>query len=319
MGTTSLDSPLPLIYCVVVETNNNRPGGITALPKNNTPTPRQLQAREKIKRETARRHAARHKWYASQRVKIAKAQDNRLRLILKEVSGKGIYDPKSTELTKYRRYRAKKVAKQYGDLLNLPRFPGHKPAKKFLFVAAPKGRGKEVKTKAETLGMSATNRGVFVERSGHRRAKIKESKKTKELYIELSGKTKRGPLRGTRYVNIRPLASLDELDREKDRLRELAKGLPLNNDKQRFVWKIRENGIDGYSHRSFTDIESLIRYLEGYDKTVAARINFFRHVELERTESGMTWAMEHPARNSAERRAILKRSRYEIDKRRRGR
>lgn len=269
------------------------------MPKNTNPTRRALQARERRKKETARFQTEQRKYIQRIREQERKASDRVYQNALKTVRGKGIYDPKSLELTKYRRARIKKVLVEYKPFLN---------KKEFFFVKAPPARRKEVKERAQGLQLKATNTGVFIEREGHRKATLKENKRNKELYIERSGKTKRGPRRGNRYTTVTPLASVDELDRAKDRLRELAKRLPLRNSQERLAFKIKENGNEGYSHSTFSNIELLLGYLENYNKTTAARINFYRHLELERVENSMEWVQAHP-NNSRARKAALRRSR----------
>src|SRR4051812_23957297 len=58
----------------------------------------------------------------------AKERDRMLLRTIKAAKGKGIYNPKELKLTKYRRYRANQIAKQFGDFLD---------PKKFFFVKAP--------------------------------------------------------------------------------------------------------------------------------------------------------------------------------------
>lgn len=269
------------------------------MPGKSNLTKRQQQALNRRHREAVARHKRIRRHVEKVRAQEKRATERTLREALKHVKGKGIYEPKSDTLTPYRRRRIKKVVKEYGDLLD---------PKKYFFLEAPKARREEVKSRAESLRLKNTKRGVFIERQGYRKAILKEDKKNSELYIERSGRVKRGPTRGKKYRTITPLASLDELDREKERLRNLAdKFLPLKAN-QRFAFSIKENGYEGYSHQTFTDIGRLLAYLEHYQKTIAARINFYRHIELEVVESSIEWFAEHPARSPAERRAILKRS-----------
>lgn len=280
------------------------------MPKNTKPTRSALQAQKRIEQAEDRQYRAYQRHVARVRRMEVAAQKKLLTNILRNVRGKGIYDPKSLELTKYRKARAKKVLKEYGTFLD---------TKKYFFVKAPKTRRAEVKERAIALRLKPTSTGVFVERQGHKKATLKENKKNKELYIERSGRTKSGPLKGKRYTSHLPLASVDELDKEKDRLREMAKRMPLRNRGERLAFKIRENGIDGYSHSTFNSIEGLLSYLGQYHKSIAARINFFRHIELERVETNMEWSLAHPPMSRAERRARLRRSAKTPAERARGR
>jgi hypothetical protein len=277
------------------------------LPKNSSPSRRSTQVKRR-NAELAQRRLAReankvHRAYTKHVERVRKqeriAQEKLLRNVLRSVKGTGIYEPRSLELTRYRKARAKKVHREYGKYLD---------RKEYFFVKAPKARRAEVRERAEGLHLKSTPTGVFVEREGHKTASIKENKKNKELYIARKGRTKRGPLKGRVYTSILPLASIDELDNERDRLRELAKTLPLRNKRERLAFKVRENGIEGYSHSTFESVEGIIRYLDKYPKGTSARINFYRHIELERVETGLEWNLTHPPMNKAQRIARLRQS-----------
>lgn len=269
------------------------------MPKNTTPTRKQLQARIKRSQDAIIRKQLRKEHYARVRKEVIKAQRITLRNALKWSKGKGIYEPKSLELTKYRKSRARKVIKEYGPFIDV---------KKYFFVQAPKARRVEVIQRAEGLKLKATHTGIFIAREGHTKARFKESKKYKELYIERSGRTKRGPSRGRRYTHVTPITSVDELETAKDRLKDLAASLPIRNKNERLAFKTKSNGVDGYSHATFADVGLLLEWLENYKMSLANRIQFYRDIEIERVETSVEWFKEHPARSSRERRAILRRS-----------
>lgn len=270
------------------------------MPGKSNLTRRQQQAINRRHREAVARQKRIRAHVKKVEAQEKRAVERTLKTALKQVRGKGIYEPKGIELTPYRRGRIKKVVKEYGDLLD---------PKKYFFLEAPKARREEVKTRAESLRLKNTRRGVFIERQGYRKAVLKEDKSNHELYIERTGRIKRGPTKGKKYRTITPLASLDELDAEKDRLRKLAdKFLPLKPN-QRFAFSVKENGYEGFSHQTFTDIERLLSYLEFYQKTAASRINFYRHIELEVVESAAEWFSEHPATTRQERAAMRARGR----------
>lgn len=215
----------------------------------------------------------------------ARERDRILLQTIKRSSKVGLYNPKELKLTKYRRYRANKIAKEYGDFLD---------PKKFFFVKAPTKAKKQVFQRAENLQIKHTRTGLLVPKEGHTRARLKTDRKRKEYYVERSGKTKRGPTKGVRYRTITPLASIDELDNERDRIRNLAKALGPLGRNDRITFKIIENGLEGYSHSTFSNVELLINYLEFYRKSIAAKVNFFRHIVLEKTTASQ-WFAEHPA------------------------
>lgn len=269
------------------------------MPKNTTPTRKQLQARIRrhedavIRKQQTREHVARV------RKQVAREQVKTLKAALKWSRGKGIYEPKSVELTKYRKYRVRKIIKEYRPFLD---------TKKFFFVTAPKARREEVRQRAEGLKLKATSTGVFIERQGHTKARFKESRKLKELYIERSGRTKRGPSRGRRYTHVTPITSIDELEKARDRLRELGEAIPIRNKGERLVFKTRSNGIEGYSHNTYADIDLLIGDLAKYRMSLANQIQFFRDITIERVETSAQWRLDHPPRSSRERRALLRRS-----------
>lgn len=212
-------------------------------------------------------------------------RDRILLRTIKLANNKGIYNPKEIKLTKYRRYRANKIAQEFGDFLD---------PTKFFFVKAPSKAKKTVIERAESLQMKHTKSGIFIAKEGHKRATLKTDKKRKEFFIERTGRTKRGPTRGVRYRTITPLASVDELDNERDRLRALADQIGPLKKNERVTFKVIENGLEGYSHHTFSNIELLLNHLENYRKSIPAKVNFFRHIVLEKTTASQ-WFAEHPA------------------------
>ncbi len=224
-------------------------------------------------------------YFAKLRDAQAKERDRLLLSVIKRTSKVGIYTPKELKLTKYRRTRARKALKEYGDFLD---------PSKYFFVKAPKKAKRHVMERAESLQIKHSRTGLFVAREGHKRAVLRTDKKRGELFIERVGRTKRGPSRGVRYRTITPLASVDELDAERDRLRQLAEALGPLRGNERVTFRVIENGLEGYSHSTFTNIELLIAYLEHYRKSLPAKVNFFRHIVVEKTSAGQ-WFAEHPA------------------------
>lgn len=213
----------------------------------------------------------------------AKQREKEYHQLLKIVRGKGIYEPKNNELTKYRKDRLRQAKNTFGEYLN----------DKYFFIPVGKKAKAEVMSKAEMLSITHTRAGLFFSKQGHTRATIKKDKEREEYYIERSGKVKRGTNTGRKYKSILPLASLDELDRERERLRKLALALGPLKKNERLVFKVIENSNEGYSQGVFDDIELLLRNLDNYQKKHAARVNFFRHIQVEKSNP-VVWRREHP-------------------------
>jgi len=51
--------------------------------------------------------------------------------------------------------------------------------------------------------------------------------------------------------------------------------------------------LEGYSSAVFSNVELLLNYLEQYQKTIPAKVNFFRHIVVEKTYSSQ-WFADHP-------------------------
>lgn len=214
-------------------------------------------------------------------------RDRLLLSTIKAARDKGIYNPKELKLTKYRRYRANQVARQYGEFLD---------TSKYFFVKAPKKAQANIIERAESLNMKHTRSGIFISKEGHKRAILKQDKKRKEYFIQRTGRTKRGPTKGVKYKTITPLASVDELDKERDRLRSLAKAIGPLKKNERITFVVIENGIEGFGHSTFTNIELLLTYLENYRKNTPSKVNFFRHIEIRKT-TAVQWFADHPHTN----------------------
>lgn len=211
-------------------------------------------------------------FYAKLRRDEKKERDHILMRALKRTKAIGLYNPKELKLTKYRRMRANNLLKTWGTLLD---------PKEFFFLKADKVKRKTLFERAESLLIKHTKTGLLVPRQGHTKAELKTDK-TGEEYIKLSGKTKRGKNKGRTYTNVTPIASLDELDKARDRLRNLAKKLGPLKSNERLTFIVIENGIEGYSERNFSDIDQLLNALDEYQKSIASRINFYRHIQIQK-------------------------------------
>lgn len=244
---------------------------------------RELRARQRAREREYNKQA---REFEKRLAKEKRERDKQLTRILNESVNTGIYKPRSTELTPYRRKKLRGIEQQFGQYLDKHKY--------FFLPAAPKAR-KKILDRARNLEMQTTHTGLFFPREGHTSAKIKEDKRRGEFFIERKGKTKTGVNKGRHYKNIIPLATADDLDRERQRIREMADALGPLGDKDRIAFKIVENGQEGYSHATFSNIDLLLKYLDQYPKKVAAKVNFFRHIQVEKS-SVSEWFRSHPSR-----------------------
>lgn len=233
-------------------------------------------AQAKITRQDAialrKSSEARRKSIAQERKQLQKAKDAELKAFLNSIRGMGIYQPKSRKLTPYRRKRTRKAKREYGEKM-----------KHSFFVPVPKSKRKETLRRAEGLKIEHTRTGIIVPKEGHTDVKLRRGKKG-ELFIERSGKTKMGPKKGRSYRSVTPLADLSELDRERDKIKRAAERLGPTTSNGKIMFRVNEDGLEGISMRIFDNVENLMKWLDNYDKTDAARINFYRHITVELVE-----------------------------------
>lgn len=204
---------------------------------------------------------------------------------LTKLESLGIYEPKGEALTPYRKRRIRALTREFHEFLEGD----------YVHVKLP---SKAAVAQAEALHFKGTRRGAFIPREGHTRVKVTERKG--ELYIDRSGKTKRGTGGAERrYVVERiPLRGLDELSTEKARLaRELENLGPLTGS-QRYAFVLTtHDGMEGYSRSVYTDIERMIADLEKYEKAIPwKQLQIFRHISIIKTESSRTYFREHPTK-----------------------
>lgn len=253
---------------------------------------RRAQARQREKLlETKRREKAKAAWLKKQ----AKERDKALEKLLKNVRGKGIYDPKSLELTPYRRKRAKSIGDKFGELLD--------PAKYF-FVPLPKKVRKSALEKARKINIStirdgeefreASKTGLFIAKKNYTKARLTIDKKSGELGITKSGKTKHGPNRGKQYKEHLPLVDFDELTRSKERLRKMAERLGPLKKGETLAFSVTENGASGYSKNIYKNIDFLLKDLEKYEMITPARVQFYRHISIVKVKATENWYEMHP-------------------------
>lgn len=226
----------------------------------------------------------------------AKAREKELQRLMKKAHDTGLYNPKSNELTKYRKHRLRQLEISHGEYLTTD---------KYFFLPANKQARKQIIERAHTLQIVTSRTGIFYPKEGHRSASIKKNEKRGEFFIERRGKTKSGINKGRKYRDVTPLTTIDELDKERARLERAARRLGPLARGERLVFKVVENGVEGYSHGTFSSMEHLFRYLEKYPKNVAARVNFYRHIKIEKSTI-TDWNTNHPPRSpgAKERRQI---------------
>lgn len=229
------------------------------------------------------------------RAKIRQKEYTRKLKLLKQY---GIYNPLSDNLSSYRKSLINKRYEKYREQIGSPDYvflPVASKAKRF--AAYPK----RILKKAKNLNMPVTRTGIFVAKEGSRRAALGYNKELGEYEITLSGRTKWGKNRGKRITTKIPLASLDELDAQKERI--IAEGRIFGKLKKNeaLAFEIRGNGHDGFSHETFGDIELLMQKLDEYKKSMPAKIKFFRHIVVVKTEMGL-WQKLHPVQDKQTRR-----------------
>lgn len=215
---------------------------------------------------------------------------------LKTLEQRGIYSPTSKELTPWRKRQINKRMKEFRDFVGDDTFfiPVSKYGKK---------QQTEILQTAKNLQFKTTKKGILLPKEGHTKARIRKTKRGKyEIYEE--GKTKRGENKGKRYYNIIPLEPIDELVKEKDRLREIAKrlGAPFSpKSKDRLYFKIVDQFGEGISNSIFNNIESLLEYLGRYIRSDAARLFMYRHIVIEKTTVQEFRSFRAPGKNSRRR------------------
>lgn len=242
----------------------------------------QAQSAKSIKEIERQRRAA-----EAARKAIQREKDKELKATLKKIKGMGIYEPKSFSMTPYRRKRIKSIERQYSEYLS---------GEDFFFIPVPKAKKNRVIDRANSLGIPTTRTGLIVPKDKHTKAVLKENPKG-EFYILRTGKTKQGINQGRKYSTISPLAGLDELEKQKERLRRQAKSLGALKTGERLNFVIVEGGYEGRGTRFFSGpnaIEELFAHIDSYQKdqlandgrlikkgkSVGALVHFYRHVKI---------------------------------------
>ncbi len=214
-----------------------------------------------------------------QRQKDDKRKERAYLKDLRQLEKTGLYNPKSHELTRYRRQRIARTVRENKELLS----------DRFFFIPVTKKQKAKGIERASALHMITSKRGIFIEKQGYEKAVLRRSSFSPkgELEIRLLGKYKQGENKGKIHEERIPLAPLDALIVEKERLRKAVDAFgPLGpNESLAFIIdNTDEGGSIGYSYNVYDDIELLIDALEKrYARSDAARIDMFRHIRIRKT------------------------------------
>lgn len=229
--------------------------------------------------------------YNRQKNLAKKKADTELKNVIKAAKKTGLYSPKDMKLTPYRRMRARQIRDNFGEYIN--------PEKHF-FLPANKAARKRILERASQLQIQTSRTGIFFPRDNYKVAKLKENKKTGEYGIIRKGKVKKGPNAGKEYTDFTPLPSIDELDYQRTRLRDMAEELGPLQKGEAFAFEIIEVGHEGYSHRTFNGgdtekaIDALLAYVNTYEKHTASMVHFMRHIRVVKTKPKEWWSIHPP-------------------------
>lgn len=229
----------------------------------------------------------------------AQAQRNRksaseYRRKLKELRKIGAYEPTSDELTRYRKTQINKQWREYGSFLDDERRP-------FFFVPADKLTGPERKAflaNARSLSIKTTKTGLFLQREGQRKARLVWDNENKEYDVLLTGKVKWGENRGKKIAHRIPIAPVDRIDRELDRLESKARQMGPLGKGEALSFIVIENGdMTGASRNTYHNPETLRKRLAEYHvENKGHALAFLRLVVVQKTTL-TDWNKEHPPRN----------------------
>jgi hypothetical protein len=228
---------------------------------------------------------------AEKRRQIAarKAENAKFRKELATLKRVGVYSPKSTKRTKYRERRIREGYREFADQLN---------PLEYLFVPVKKQRRKILAKTAQFPDVfKNTKKGLFVAREGYAGASLKTDK-SGEARVERFNKIRTGPSgKSQRFTSSIPIASFDELDRQRDRLEKVASDLGPLKDGEQLVYIVHDNGSENYGRNRYGDIESMMNKLysqsggaarEAGTKRTLQYAGIMRHIEV-RKISEVQW------------------------------
>lgn len=236
---------------------------------------RKKEKQEKIARRIART-GSRYTKKELQKKEAAKRKAERERIKryksrLGQLLSFGIYIPKDSELTAYRK---RQINKKFAE------FERYLDPTKYFFVKF--GDNRTARKRADQMNMITTRKGVFVQKKGgQKKAHIRYDRKLKADVIEVIGYTKKGKRKGRKYREVLPLASIDQLMIEKDRLRKAFElETPLSKGEAVAVGIHDKFSGDEptWSYQLFTTFDLMWDFLIRYRKTHQQRIELMRHI-----------------------------------------
>jgi hypothetical protein len=187
----------------------------------------------------------------------------------------GIYKPVSNELTPA---RISKINKLYS------KFKTELTDKNIEFIKYPSHTSPiKMKKRAEALRIKATSKGLFIAKEGHRKGSIEFDRNRGEYRIKLTGKIRQGKRTGQRISTYVPLSSIDQFEKELDRLENQSKTLIPLKSNERLRFRVVEANNDGFSNSVFSEWSLAKEYLSKYEiKPLPSRLGFFRHLVVEK-------------------------------------
>lgn len=264
----------------------------------------------KDRRITARDRDREAKEFDRQQTRLDKQRASRLAKYereLERLQETGIYNPKSQSITPYKIRRINRAMREFGEFLD---------PSQFFFIPVEKGDRREILDRASKLKMATSPRGIFHEKDGFARASLQKSYQGPkgEFAIHRTGKVKTGPNAGLKKEDWVPLASIDELTKEPERLNREAEKLGPLDKGDRLAFKIVDDTGEGLSRQTFANRRLLNDKLMQYKRSNAAKIFMYRHVIIEKT-TAFEWQQKRRGDKAA--RETKKRQARETKKRNR--
>lgn len=227
----------------------------------------------------------------------ARAKNKEYKARLKALQKVGAYEPKSDELTDYRKRQINKLWRSLGDKIA----PDKNAQKKYFFVDTDKLTGPERKkflANAKSLNIATTKRGIFLQKEGQRKARLAWNNENKEYDVLLTGKVKWGVNKGKTITDRIPIGNIDQIEKEFQRIRNVADQFGTLKKGQAISFIVQEQGEEtGASLSTFQDSDALLKYIDAryHRDNKAARLKFLRMIRVRKTTI-VKWGKEHPAR-----------------------
>ena len=244
------------------------------------------------------------------REKQFKADQKQFLKDLKPLEKFGIYTPKDTRLTKYRAKRVRKAYAEFADQLN--------PAN-FLFVKPPTKKRRQTLKKTATLPdvFKNTKEGFFVPREGYKKATVKQSTKTGDLYVKRTGKVETGKTARRETSSVIPIVSIDELDLFRNKVENAKQELGPLKEGEVYYFIVHDVEGKSRSRNVYSDLDLLMDQFKGASSAKALGdpalkphfLNAMRHLEIRKSKLSR-WVAEN--QKLEEKREITKLKRRKI-------